>query len=89
MNYSFNCTYVSDLVLRERNPKSCVFTRNNCGHNTKLRIAHPNHRTMPWFTVPMFVASIFCEAIIHLKVEVVELTIMMAQNTCVKLTTKE
>jgi hypothetical protein len=44
---------------------------------------------MPWFTVPMFVASMFCEAIIDLKVEVVELTIMMAQNTCVELTTKE
>jgi hypothetical protein len=39
--------------------------------------------------ISMFAAAIFSEIIIHSKGEVVELTVMMAENTCVELTAKE
>jgi hypothetical protein len=37
----------------------------------------------------VFAAIMFCETIIHLKEEVVELTVITAQNTGVKLTVAE
>ncbi len=39
--------------------------------------------------IPVFAAPTFCETIIHPKGEVVELTVMMAQNTGVGFTAKE
>jgi hypothetical protein len=46
-----------------------------------------NQKRVP-SVIAVFAAPTFCETIIHPKGEVVELTFMTAQNTCVELTTK-